>query len=230
MMPALALVLLTALDTTTTAPLPTTDQVLARLVEADRARAALLRGYVSMRRYEVHNRRFGTRAAMTARMNFRAPGEKNFEVLETSGPGPIRSQVFQRMIESEQKASRDAERRANQISPENYDFRLLRQENLDGRPAFVLQAEPKTKNPLLFRGSVWIDAEDWAVIRIEGSPAQKPSFWVKKTSFVHRYQKFGPFWFAVSNHSESDVRIFGHTDVDIRYSDYQIDQHIAGTN
>ena len=74
----------------------------------------------------------------------------------------------------------------------------------------------------LFRGRIFVDAEDWAVARIEGTPAQSPSFWVRKTAFVHTYHKYGPFWLAESNQSDTDVLVFGHTQVRIEYSDYHI--------
>jgi hypothetical protein len=73
------------------------------------------------------------------------------------------------------------------------------------------------------KGRVWVDAEDFAMVQIEGKPAKSPSFWIKSTSFVHRYEKCGPFWFPVSNHSTSDARLFGATEVTIEYFDYAPD-------
>jgi hypothetical protein len=100
-------------------------------------------------------------------------------------------------------------------------------ENLDGRRSYVLEASPRTKNAYLFRGRIWVDAEDYAIAKIEGSPAQNPSFWIRRTVFVHHYAKFGPFWLAVSNRSETDALLFGRTDVRIDYSDYRINQEPA---
>jgi len=84
----------------------------------------------------------------------------------------------------------------------------------------VLQAEPKSANPLLIRGRVFIDAEDYAVARIEAAPAQKPSAWVIRTHFVHDYSKHGSQYLADLNRSDSDIRLFGHSTTEIRYSDY----------
>ncbi len=41
------------------------------------------------------------------------------------------------------------------------------------------RVEPQTNNKLLFRGRIWVDAEDFAVVRIEAVPAKNPSFWTK---------------------------------------------------
>ena len=69
---------------------------------------------------------------------------------------------------------------------------------------------------------MWVDAEDFAITRIEGKPAKNPSFWVRSSTFVHTYEKFGSFWLAVSNVSQSDALVFGHTSIEIHYSDYEI--------
>ena len=205
-------------------PAITTDQVVGRMVEADKARLPRLHDYESIRQYAVHNKRFGTRATMTVHMTYRTPGHKEFQVTAQTGPSAVRGQVFKRMLESERNASQDAVRRSTQITPDNYTFRLVGETVLNTRRSFILEAEPKSNNALLFRGKIWLDAEDYAVVRIEGSPAQKPSFWIRKTNFVHEYAKFGQFWLAVSNHSDTDVRIFGHTSVDIQYGEYRINQ------
>lgn len=194
------------------------------MMEADRVVTPQLRHYTSTRRYWLENKRFGQRAEMTVRMTFRHPGQKEFEVISEKGSGAIRSRVFRKMIESEIEASSGEMRDATHITPRNYSFRLIGTEELEGRKAFVLEAVPKTKNKFLFRGKIWVDAEDYAIARIEGSPAQNPSFWVRKTTFVHRYAKFGPFWLAVSNASTTDVLVFGRTEVVIEYFDYRINE------
>ncbi|HXA04649.1 MAG TPA: hypothetical protein VNY30_07415, partial [Bryobacteraceae bacterium] len=89
-----------------------------------------------------------------------------------------------------------------------------------GRPAFVLAIEPKSQNKYLTRGRIWVDADEYAIIRVEGQPAKNPSFWVKSVHFVHDYDKSGPFWFPVSDQSVTDVRIFGGTEMTIEYLDY----------
>ena len=80
--------------------------------------------------------------------------------------------------------------------------------------------EPKTANKYLALGRIWVDAEDYAIVRVEGKPSKNPSFWFKSVHFVHDYDKNGDFWFPVSDHSVTDVRIFGATEMTIEYFDY----------
>jgi hypothetical protein len=201
----------------------TTDDVVQRMVDADQARVARLREYTSVRKYSMVNDRFGAKASMTVKLTFHNPGGKQYQVIAESGPSAVRNKVFRRMLDSELDAGRDSVRKATQISPANYVFKLNRVEALDGRKCYVLDADPRTPNKYLFRGRVWVDAEEFAVARIEGAPAKNPSFWVRKTAFVHQYGKFGPFWLALSNRSDTDVVLFGHTRVTVEYGDYTID-------
>jgi outer membrane lipoprotein-sorting protein len=200
----------------------TAEQILARMMEVDRQRTAELEAYTCTRRYVLENKRFKKRAEMLVRASFRQPGRKSFEILSESGSAAVRRRVFRKMIEAELEASGDELRDETQITPRNYDFRLLGTENLEGRRCYVFAVTPKKQNRFLIQGRVWVDAEDFAIARVEGAPAKNPSVWIRKTAFVHRYGKFGPFWLAVSNQSETDVVIFGRTQVRIEYFGHQI--------
>jgi hypothetical protein len=85
-----------------------------------------------------------------------------------------------------------------------------------------LEISPKTKNQFMVRGRIWVDAEDFAITRLEGSPAKNPSFWIHSIHVVHRYERIGKFWLPVMNQSRAEARIFGPTEVGIEYFDYLI--------
>ena len=85
--------------------------------------------------------------------------------------------------------------------------------------------EPKTKNKFLMRGRIWVDAEDYAIVRIEGQPAKNPSFWIRSVHFTHEYQKDGMFWFPMRDDSVNDVRIVGTTGMRIEYFDYAVTEN-----
>jgi outer membrane lipoprotein-sorting protein len=206
---------------------PTAEQVVERMMEMDRCTTPALRGYTSIRQYHLENKRFGKTANMTVRLTFHYPGHKEFQVLSEEGSAIIRKRVLRKLLDSELEASSDALREATQITPRNYSFRLAGIEDLDGRKSFVLDASPKASNRYLFRGKVWVDADDYSIARIEASPAQNPSIWIRKTSFIHQYRKVGQFWLPVSNRSKTDALVFGRTDVTIEYSDYRINPEAA---
>jgi hypothetical protein len=66
-----------------------------------------------------------------------------------------------------------------------------------------------------------VDAEDYALARVEGEPAKNPSFWTRKVHFVQQYHKNGDYWFPLFTTSVTDARMFGTTDVRIRHFDYK---------
>ncbi|HEX4919410.1 MAG TPA: hypothetical protein VFV92_01555 [Candidatus Bathyarchaeia archaeon] len=89
-------------------------------------------------------------------------------------------------------------------------------------PCFILSVEPLTKNKLLYRGRIWVDAEDFAVVRVEAAPAKNSSFWAKETRVEQAYAKVDDFWLPLSNRSSSAIRLGGHAYLTIDYQDYRI--------
>ena len=90
------------------------------------------------------------------------------------------------------------------------------------RPVYVLAVEPKSKSKFLFHGRVWVDADDFAVMRVEAEPAKSPSFWTKNSQIEQMYQKVSDFWLPQRNHSISSIRIGGRAELTIEYQSYRI--------
>jgi hypothetical protein len=147
-------------------------------------------------------------------------GTKHFEVVSEEGWKAAHTHVLRKMLESESETSHPDARAQSKLNPENYDFRFVGTELVADRTAYVLEVNPKRKEKYLFRGRIWVDAEDYALARAEGQPAKNPSFWTKSTHFVQIYQKNGPLWFPRSTQSVTEARIFGTTNVNIEYFDY----------
>jgi len=87
---------------------------------------------------------------------------------------------------------------------------------------YVLSVEPRRKDKFLYSGRIWVDGEDFAVVRIEAVPAKNPSFWIKNTKIEHHYVKVSSFWLPAQNHSLTTVRLGGRADLTIQYMDYQV--------
>ena len=221
---ALFLAALSALAQTPAAPPLTTDQIVAKLTERNRVRAATLKGYTGKRTYRLDYRGFpGSKSAeMVVEARYIAPSEKQFRIVSETGSKLILNRVFHRLLTSEQEALDPENQRETAMTTENYDFKLEREELDNGRRNFVLRVEPKRKNKFLFRGLIWVDAQDFAVSRIEAEPAKNPSFWISKTSVQHRYSKIGDFWLPAQNVSKTDVRLGGDATLTIEYRDYII--------
>jgi outer membrane lipoprotein-sorting protein len=132
-----------------------------------------------------------------------------------------------KLIETE-KETNDAKTRADsELSRENYQFQFLGKETDQGKEYYVFHLQPLRDNKLLFVGKIWVDTDDFAVARIEASPAKNPSVWVAHTEIEHQYARIGNFWLPVKNRSTSKVRFGGKAQLTIDFKDYQLN---AGEN
>jgi hypothetical protein len=134
----------------------------------------------------------------------------------------IINKVFKKLLQAEEDAlSADAQRRTA-LNSENYDFTMAGYESTSSRSMYVLIVEPKTKDKFLFRGRVWVDADDFAVVRLEAEPAKSPSFWTKSSQIEQFYIKVSDFWLPERNHSISSIRLGGRAELTIEYQKYRI--------
>lgn len=204
----------------TTASLPSTEDVVAKMMKVDGQRQSELTGYTAIRHYVAVNKE--RRAEMVVRVDCAREGAKRFTVISEEGSSSIRKHVFQKLLSEEAEASRRGTRNGTRLTPANYDFRSAGQEVLETGPAYVLEIAPKTPNKYLITGKIWVDATDYSIVRLEGQPARNPSFWVHDVHFVHTYEKVGQFWFASSTNTTSQVRIFGDSELTIENTDYKL--------
>lgn len=202
----------------------TGDLVFAKLVESNRRRESRLEQYSVRGVYRVENAKGEMYAESQVLLRYRAPGTKEFKIISERGSGLIRSRVFKPLMEVEVETAAERNRHDSSITPNNYTFELLGEEDVNGYHCFVVQAIPKRADKYLFKGKVWIHAEEFAVVQIEGQPARSPSVWIKRVDFVRRYQKVGEFWLPLNNQSITRVRIFGKNTLTTNYHNYQINK------
>jgi hypothetical protein len=217
---AIVLSAVTSASSQTSDPLPSADDVVAKMLRADAERKSELTGYTALRRYVAVNQ--NRRAEMVVRVNCSADGAKQFTVISEEGSSSIRKHAFSKMLSEESLASRREIRDGSRITPANYKFNMLGQDTLDAGPSYVLAIVPKTENKYLIEGRIWVNAKDYSVVRVEGQPARDPSFWVHDVHFIHTYQRVGQFWFASSTRSTSEIRIFGRSELTIENSAYEL--------
>src|SRR5208337_5671717 len=191
----------------TTAPL-SVDQVVNNLVRKDVERAQALRHYQSTRVYRLSYRGFlGDRdAEMTVEVTYDSPSTKNFRVISQTGSKAIVDHAFKRLLDSEKEAAEPEMRMRTLLNRDNYDFALVGYESSDKGNQYVLAVCPKTISKYVYRGTVWVDATDLAVTRMDAEPAQNPSFWTKKSEVHHEYMKLQGFWLPRRNESVSYIR------------------------
>jgi hypothetical protein len=187
----------------------TESQVLAELAAHNEERKAALHDYTVLRTYQVVDLKGKVHAEEIGRMEFFSPDKKAFTVTSESGSGLVRHMALNPLINSEIEAAAGKEHHDSAISTDNYSLNLLGEQQLGPYRCFVAEAVPKRKAKYLFEGRVWIDANDYSVVRIEGHPATKLSFWIQHADFVRQYQKVDGFWLPEKDQTLVQVRLYG---------------------
>jgi hypothetical protein len=203
------------------------EEVVARLMTRNNERAQQLHGFVSIRQYSLDYLGFPPLSArMEVKATYTAPGTKTFTAISESGVSLLRNQVLRRLLEVEREAASDKSNRdAVALNTTNYRFALLACERSTDRPSYIMHVEPLRQSKLLYRGTIWIDSQDFAVTRIEAEPSTNPSFWTTRSRIHHQYQKIGQFYLPEFNRTVSEVRLGGTAILTIRYLDYRLAIH-----
>lgn len=196
-------------------------QILASMEHHDQIQREGLKHYKAVRQYHVEYHGLANlEAQMEVEVDFEATSGKSFRILSQSGSKILGEKVLKRAMDSEKEASQDSG--ATAMMQANYRFQLLGSESVDGRPAFILNVEPLTESKFLYRGKVWVDATDFAVVKVEATPAKNPSFLISRTLIRYTNSKTGDFWLSQRSRSETKVRIGGTAVLTIDYGTYQI--------
>lgn len=198
----------TAVPSSSRPPL-TADQIVAEVIRHNELRNAELRTYSAVRIYVVKDTSGSIKASKTVRMEYVAPDTKKFESITADGSVVVRDLVFDRLIETEAATAGAHERRDLSITPANYTFQLQGQEDIGAHHCYVVEALPKREDKYLFRGQIWIDNTDFALVKIAGHPAKRLSFWVTRADFVRLFEKVGDFWLPSRDETSVDVRLYG---------------------
>ena len=205
----------------------TAVQIFDQLLAHNAARASTLRNYTALRTYQVVDLNGKVHAEVVGRMEYLAPDQKKFVVNSEKGSVVVRRLALNALIASEIETTAGTQHHDSAISPANYTLDLLGEQQVGPYHCFVAQAVPKRREKYLFEGKVWIDAEDYAVVRIEGHPAKKLSFWIQRADFVRQYQKVGDFWLPQRDMTFVDVRLYGKKVLTIDHHNYSVNSPVA---
>lgn len=200
------------------------DEVVCRMVAMNEARTQALHAYSATRVYHVDYQGMGHESAdMTVRMEYREPGPKRFTVLTESGSGMLRHHVLEPLVKAEQKDAEATRVEGLALVPANYNFEMLQRPDGKGQLDYVLRATPHSgkDSRFLFRGTLWINPNDYGIERIQGRINDVPSFWVTHAEFDYYSQKLGDFWLPDISRTVAHLRWFGHALLTIRSGSFQ---------
>src|SRR5205823_1832971 len=149
-------------------PVLTASSIVDKLLSANERRGAELRGFQGTRMYHLqYHGLLGTRdAEMKVVASYTAPDRRDFSVVSQGGSKLLLNRVLLKLLDSEKEAFQT--RKQVELSPANYQFDLVGTERLaNGNPCYVLSVKPRKENKFLYRGKIWVDANDFAVTQME---------------------------------------------------------------
>ena len=200
------------------------DQVVENLIAMNLNRAHALHSYQGTRLYQIEYHGFlGVRSGkMVVDLKYQSPETKEFRIRSATGPKMIVDKVFKRLLQAEQEALGAEAQKRTALNRDNYDFTLVGYDSTSSSSMYVLSVKPRTTDRFLYRGQIWVDAKDFAVIRLNAKPAKNPSFWTKNSKIEETYTKVSDFWLPERNHSVTAIRFGGRAELTIQYKNYQI--------
>jgi hypothetical protein len=205
---------------------PSSDEILAGIESENHRLHVLLKEYSASRQYALENQRFGKKAAVAVLMSYRQVEGEHYTVLTRSGSDRLAG-IIDKVLASEAGASLPPENARHAITSVNYRVRLLGTEVAAGRSCYVLELAPRIKNRFLIVGKAWVDTGSYAVVRIEGQFAASISMLVGAPFISEEFAEVHGFWLPVHVRSVTSSFLLGPTELDISFSNYQIDRDAA---
>jgi hypothetical protein len=113
--------------------IPAVETIIARMAQARAENRHRFRPYIVTREYKLFGKeRQNIKSQVIAEVTFVPPDSKKYAFQKSSGAG-LGGRIVGRMLESEAEIAKNYG--STDISPNNYDFRFIREEELAGRPA-----------------------------------------------------------------------------------------------
>ena len=193
------------------------QQILDRMITRNEWQERNLLEFRARRKFYAANTRFKTDSTLVVQTVFRRPDDVKSTVTSQAGSKFIRSRVFDKILEAEDETHSKKSKKEVDIVPANYNFSLIGAEDCATRSCYHLKISPKRKDKYSLDGEIWVDGEDYSIVRIHGSPAKKPSFWTLKTEIDRRYKKIEGIWLPERLDSHSNIMVAGHSILSIEY-------------
>ena len=199
---------------------PDVNQIINRMLAAHQDNKQHLRAFSVKRNYQLLDKKSESKAEVVANITYRPPNQKQYSI--ESSTGGLGEKILRDVVAKETETAKDPERR--ELSRENYDFKFLREESVEGRRCYVLGMTPRREDKDLLRGEVWIDAENYKIHRVQGRPMKSPSWWIRDLTILMTFTDVGGMWLHTATQAVANVRFKGK----YMMVSHDVEYHAAG--
>lgn len=185
----------------------TLNQVLSRMQQSESEARDHSVAYAVTREYQLAAA--GDRqpsSDVVVQVNFVPPAAKDYNIVKADGSDRGTS-IVRKVLAHEARMTAHPEQ--HEISRRNYNFALLGRETLDGHGCYVLKLYPKREAVELIAGRVWVDADNFAIRKIEGATAKSPSLWIKNLNITINFDQVNGVWVQTSTQAVAQIRFVG---------------------
>ena len=205
---------------------PDNSSVIRGIDAAVQARVDSIAGYTVSEHYAVYRNKDEDHpvAEMTVKTTYKKETGKSYAIVSQSGSEIIRKLVLGAILDNEQRINQPGTREGSWLTSANYEMKLKPggTERLDGRECFVLSITPKRKTPYLIEGTLWVDAQNYFIVQVQGTASKSSSVFTGPTQMMREYTNVNGFAMATHARATSDSFLFGQTIVKIDYQGYDI--------
>jgi outer membrane lipoprotein-sorting protein len=203
-----------------------TATILQKVDAAVKARVDGIEGYTVTEHYAVFRNNDETHpvAEMTVKTTYKSETGKSYDILSQSGSSVMRSMVLNAILDNEKHVNEPGVREGAWITTANYQMQVKPGgiQKVDGHDCVALSLTPRRKEPYLLEGTLWADAKDGKIVRVEGKASKSSSVFTGPTQMTRQYADVEGFAQATHARAQSDSFLFGLTVVTIDYRDYQV--------
>jgi hypothetical protein len=208
-----------------TDPAAAGKQIIQRIDAAVGLRSRAIARYTVQEQYNLYrNGASEPTAQETVQTVYTYAAGKQYTTIAQGGSSLFRSAVIDKLLAEEKDVNIVANREASWITSVNYEMQPQSEVvQLNGRACIVVLLKPRRKSPHLFAGKLWVDAADFTIVRLEGTPSETLSIFAGQSTVARDYAKFNGFAMATHAEGHSHSFLFGDTVLKIDYSGYRIE-------
>ena len=192
-----------------------------------KSRIDRLTGYTVTEHYAVFRGKDENHPAaeMLVKTTYRKQSGKSYDIVSQSGSSIWRNEVLGTLLDNEKRMSQPGNVETALIDSANYVMKLdaNARDRLAGRDCLVLDITPRRSSQYLFKGKLWVDAQDFAIVQLKGTASKSAFFLANAAEVTRQYDEMSQLPMATHAEAVSGSALLGQTVVKVDYSNYQLD-------